>query len=163
MSDAGCLEIDISIESDDWLQVRELEPRITAAINAAAHHAAIALRKGAEVSVLLTDDATVKALNRNWRKQDKPTNVLSFPASAPAGLGTAPMLGDIAMAFETVAREALADGKTLDDHLVHLVVHGFLHLVGFDHLHDAQAEIMENHERMILASLGISDPYAENP
>ncbi len=163
MSGAAHLEIDITIESDNWLQVRDLEARIIAAVNAAALHAGLALRKGAEVSILLTDDAAVKTLNRNWRKQDKPTNVLSFPACAPAGLGTAPMLGDIAVAFETVAREALADGKALDDHLVHLAVHGFLHLLGFDHQGDAEAKIMENHERGILESLGISDPYADSP
>jgi probable rRNA maturation factor len=157
------LEIDIGIESDNWLKVHDLEARIVSAIHAAARHAGIALRKGAEVSILLTDDATVRTLNRSWRKQDKPTNVLSFPAATPAGLGKAPMLGDIAVAFETVAREAHADGKTLDDHLLHLVVHGFLHLLGFDHLDDAEAGIMEDYERKILGSLGISDPYADNP
>ncbi len=163
MRDAAHLEIDIGIESDNWLKIQDLEARIGAAIHAAAHHADIALRKGAEVSILLTDDATVTTLNRSWRQQDRPTNVLSFPATTPAGLGKAPMLGDIAVAFETVAREAHADGKTLDDHLLHLVVHGFLHLLGFDHLDDAEAAIMEDHERMILRSLGISDPYADNP
>ena len=163
MSGAAHLQIDIGIESDGWLQIHDLEARIMAAVNAAVSQVGMALRKGAEVSILLTDDAVVKTLNRNWRKQDKPTNVLSFPASAQAGLGQAPMLGDIAVAFETVASEAHADGKTLDDHLLHLVVHGFLHLLGFDHFDDAEAGIMEDHERMILGSLGISDPYADNP
>ncbi len=163
MSGALGFEIDVSVADARWSQVDDLEQRIEAAIDAAASRSGVALRKGAELSILLTDDAEVRALNRDWRKQDKPTNVLSFPAAPRSALATAPMLGDIALAFETVEREAHADGKALADHLVHLVVHGFLHLVGFDHLEDDEAEIMEDHERVILGSLGISDPYADSP
>jgi probable rRNA maturation factor len=119
----------------------------------------------AELAVMLTDDAGIRTLNNNWRGQDKPTNVLSFPAlQPPAGRepDDAPrMLGDIAIAYETVRREADDEQKPFDHHLSHLVVHGFLHLVGYDHEKDAQAEDMESLERDILARLGIPDPYAD--
>lgn len=161
MSQALRLEIDVSVESDHWSVISDPEALAIAAVMAAARHAGMALKPGAEVSVLLTDNAQVRELNRIWRQQDKPTNVLSFPATSVAGLEKAPMLGDIVVAGETVADEALAEGKTVSDHLSHLLVHGFLHLLGHDHLTDAQAEIMENLERKILASLSIADPYAD--
>ena len=113
------------------------------------------------MSLLLTGDAEVQALNARWRGQDKPTNVLSFPA-APAGrLAEAPALGDIALAFETLAREAEAAGVPLADHYRHLVTHGFLHLIGYDHETDEEAERMEALETRILARLGVADPYAD--
>ena len=107
-----------------------------------------------EVSVLLTDDAAVKALNAEWRGIDTATNVLSFPAAKGSGL-----LGDIAIAFETVQREAAAENKPFLHHLAHLAVHGFLHLLGYDHQTDSQADAMEGLEREILARLSIADPY----
>jgi probable rRNA maturation factor len=107
----------------------------------------------AELSLVLADDATVHALNARWRKQDKPTNVLSFPGGDPV------LLGDVVLAFETVRREAVEQGKTLGDHLSHLVVHGVLHLLGFDHRKRREAEAMETLERRVLAGLGIADPY----
>jgi probable rRNA maturation factor len=104
------------------------------------------------------DDARVQALNKLWRGLDKPTNVLSFPApDSPSG--PARMLGDIAISYQTAAREAAAEGKTLADHIAHLSVHGFLHLLGYDHESDEDAEEMEGLERVILARIGISDPY----
>lgn len=106
-----------------------------------------------EVSVVLTDDATIKTLNTQWRHRDEPTNVLSFPSP---GSG---MLGDIVIAYETTAREAAEEHKSLADHLSHLAVHGFLHLLGYDHESDADADVMEQLEREILARLGVSDPY----
>lgn len=112
---------------------------------------------GREISVLLCDDAEIRTLNRQWRGFDKPTNVLSFPA--PGEHEDMP-LGDIAVAFETCEREARADGKTLDDHVTHLVVHGVLHLLGYDHETETEAEEMEDTERRILGTLGIADPYA---
>jgi probable rRNA maturation factor len=115
---------------------------------------------GAEIGVQLTDDAQVRALNARWRGIDKPTNVLSFPAANPSQIAAAPMLGDIVMGFETVAREAADEGKTLADHAVHLTVHGLLHLLGFDHQTTPEAERMEAMETAILARLGIADPYA---
>ena len=119
----------------------------------------------AELAVMLTDDSGIRTLNRNWRGQDKPTNVLSFTAlQPPAGreFDDAPrMLGDIAIAYETTHREADDEQKPFDQHLSHLAVHGFLHLVGYDHEKDGEAEAMENLEREILAALGIPDPYAD--
>ena len=103
----------------------------------------------------------MRALNARWRGLDKPTNVLSFPAAAPERLGETPVLGDVVVAFETMAREADDEGKALADHFRHLVVHGFLHLLGFDHRSDAEAEAMEALERRILARLGVADPYGE--
>jgi len=119
----------------------------------------------AELAVMLTDDSGIRTLNKNWRGQDKPTNVLSFSALQPAA-GREPddaprMLGDIAIAYETTRREADDQQKPFDHHLSHLAIHGFLHLVGYDHEKDADAEAMENLERAILAALGIPDPYAD--
>jgi probable rRNA maturation factor len=120
---------------------------------------------GAELAVMLTDDAGIRTLNRNWRGVDKPTNVLSFPALQPTGApatNDAPrMLGDIAIAWETTRREADDEQKPFDHHLSHLAVHGFLHLVGYDHENDVDAEAMEDLEREILATLGVPDPYAD--
>jgi probable rRNA maturation factor len=152
---------DIAIESAGWAAVPDAEALVLAAIEASAAQAGIALRTGAEVSVLLTDDAQVRELNRLWRKKDKPTNVLSFPAAARDRIASAPMLGDIVIAFETVNAEAAEEDKPLPHHLTHLVVHGFLHLLGHDHDTDADAEAMEDLERRILALLAIPDPYAD--
>jgi probable rRNA maturation factor len=108
---------------------------------------------------MLADDARIRELNRRWRGQDKPTNVLSFPA--PEGPpDDARFLGDIVLAFETVEQEARAEGKPLEHHLAHLAVHGALHLLGYDHERDSDADAMEQRERLILARLGIPDPYA---
>jgi probable rRNA maturation factor len=119
----------------------------------------------AELAVMLTDDAGIRTLNSNWRGIDKPTNVLSFPALPPTGAGgpdDAPrMLGDIAIAYETTRREADDEQKPFDHHLSHLAVHGFLHLIGYDHETDNDAEAMETLEAEILAQLGIPDPYAD--
>jgi probable rRNA maturation factor len=115
---------------------------------------------GAEVSVLLADDAEISALNERWRGLARPTNVLSFPAAAPDRIAASPLLGDIAMAFETVEKEAVDEGKTFADHVAHLVVHSFLHLLGFDHQSAGEANRMEALEVSALARLGIADPYA---
>jgi probable rRNA maturation factor len=119
----------------------------------------------AELAVMLTDDAGIRTLNSNWRGIDKPTNVLSFPALQPTGAGgpdDAPrMLGDIAIAYETTRREADDEQKPFDHHLSHLAVHGFLHLIGYDHEKDDDAETMESLEAEILAQLGIPDPFAD--
>ena len=110
---------------------------------------------------MLTDDAGIRTLNHNWRGIDKPTNVLSFPAVALPGGGSQPRaLGDIAIAYETTRREAETENKPFENHLSHLAVHGFLHLIGYDHETDGDAETMEQLERDILARLGIPDPYA---
>ena len=119
----------------------------------------------AELAVMLTDDAGIRTLNLNWRGIDKPTNVLSFPALQPTGPGApedAPrMLGDIAIAYQTARSEADDEQKPFDHHLSHLAVHGFLHLIGYDHEKDDDAEAMESLETEILAQLGIPDPYLD--
>jgi probable rRNA maturation factor len=119
-----------------------------------------ALAGPAEVSVLLTDDAHQQVLNRDWRKLDKPTNVLSFPQLEPfSPLGG--LVGDISLAHETLVREAADLGKSFADHFTHLVIHGFLHLLGYDHVDEAGALQMETLETQILAELGIADPYGD--
>ncbi|MBL4646892.1 MAG: rRNA maturation RNase YbeY [Hyphomicrobiales bacterium] len=123
-----------------------------------------ALSQPVQASVLLANDSRVQTLNRDYRNQDKPTNVLSFESGeTEADPETGRLyLGDIAISFETVQREADEAGKTLLDHLSHMVVHGTLHLCGFDHLNDDEAEEMETLETAILETLGISNPYAES-
>ena len=114
---------------------------------------------GGEVSIVLTDNSAIRSLNRDWRGIDKPTNVLSFPASGPdIGEGTR-LLGDIVIAFETLERECADENRDFLHHLAHLAVHGFLHLNGYDHQTDAQAEAMEGLERKIMARLNMPDPY----
>jgi probable rRNA maturation factor len=112
-----------------------------------------------DVVVLLTDDAAVHDLNLRFRDRDQPTNVLSFPAADMTIPGHAPHLGDLMLAHGVCAAEAAAQGKTLADHLTHLTVHGVLHLLGRDHVDEAEAEAMEAEERTLLASLGVADPY----
>lgn len=114
-----------------------------------------------EISLVFTDDESIRQINAEWRQKDKPTNVLSFPAyPLEPGGKPGPMLGDIVIARETVAREAVDLDKDFDDHLTHLMVHGFLHLFGYDHIEKDEAEEMEGLETRILAALGLSDPYA---
>ena len=158
---------EVLVVADAW----QSEPGAEAVV-----HRAIAAAAGmvdadtdeAELAVMLTDDAGIRTLNSNWRGIDKPTNVLSFPALQPTGAGgpdDAPrMLGDIAIAYETTRREADDEQKPFDHHLSHLAVHGFLHLIGYDHEKDDDAEAMEALETEILAQLGIPNPYADrNP
>jgi probable rRNA maturation factor len=146
--------IDVIVESALWDALPQAEQTIRDAVAQAL--AALNGRTDAALAVLLTDDAAVRRLNATWRGLDKPTNVLSFPAAeAP----DSPHLGDIAIAFETTAREARDEGKPLAHHVIHLAVHGFLHLVGYDHQSDAEAETMEQLERDILARLNVPDPY----
>lgn len=155
---------EVLVVADSW----QNEPDAEAVIQRAVAKAAEAVEADvaeAELAVMLTDDAGIRTLNSNWRGIDKPTNVLSFPALQSEGArkpGDAPrMLGDIAIAYETTKREAEAEGKPFDHHLSHLAVHGFLHLVGYDHENDADAEAMESLETEILQRLGVPDPYAD--
>jgi probable rRNA maturation factor len=153
---------EVLVTADCWQDAPDAEAVILRAVAAAAE-TADADTGAAELAVMLTDDAGIRTLNKNWRGIDKPTNVLSFPAlqpTAPPGDDDPPrMLGDIAIAYETLRREADAEAKPFDHHLSHLVVHGFLHLIGYDHETDAEAEAMEVLERDVLAQLGIPDPY----
>ena len=145
--------IEVDVEAQAWSEaLPDVEPLVMRAAIAALGAAA------GTVAILLTDDDTVRDLNARFRGKDRPTNVLSFPA-APMPGAELPPLGDIVLAFETCASEAATQGKTLVDHLTHLVVHGVLHLLGRDHQDDAEAEAMEAEERSILAGLGIADPY----
>lgn len=154
---------EILVVADCWRAEADAEAVIHRAIAAAA--GMVDEDTGdAELAIMLTDDAGIRTLNANWRGLDKPTNVLSFPALQPTGpcMPDDPprMLGDIAIAYETLRREADDERKTFDHHLSHLAVHGFLHLIGYDHETDGEAEEMESLERQILARLGIPDPYA---
>lgn len=155
---------EVLIAADCWQDQTEAEAIIQRAIATAAE-AVDEDVAGAELAVMLTDDAGIRTLNNNWRGIGKPTNVLSFPALPPtnpqADDGVPRMLGDIAIAYETTRREADEEQKPFGDHLGHLAVHGFLHLVGYDHENDEDAEEMESLEQQILARLGIPDPYAE--
>jgi probable rRNA maturation factor len=155
---------EVLVVADCWQTEPDAEAVIHRAISAAAEIADADVGE-AELAVMLTDDSGIRTLNSNWRGIDKPTNVLSFPALQPTGAGAsddAPrMLGDIAIAFETTRKEADDEQKPFDHHLSHLAVHGFLHLIGYDHEKDDDAEAMESLEREILAQLGIPDPYAE--
>lgn len=162
MADAVALPaIDILIEAGDWHGEPEMAALCRGAIAAALRAAPLRLASGSELSILLTDDRGITALNRSWRGIDKPTNVLSFPALEVTAEQTAgPVLGDIALAHETIAHEASLEEVPFDDHFRHLLIHGFLHLFGYDHEHDHEAEVMEELERRALAELGIEDPYA---
>jgi probable rRNA maturation factor len=156
-------QTEVLVVAECWSAQPDAEAIVHRAIEAAAS-VVDADTGDAELAVMLTDDAGIRTLNRNWRSIDKPTNVLSFPALQPTGVPSsddAPrMLGDIAIAYETTRSEADDEQKPFDHHLSHLAVHGFLHLVGYDHESEAEAEAMENLERDILGALGIPDPYA---
>lgn len=159
--DNSLITIDVLVETDGWADEPALRDLSTRAIAAAWQQLDDGEQPESELSLVFTDDAAIRELNNDWRDKDKPTNVLSFPAFAlTPGQKPGPMLGDIVIARETVAREALDEQKPFDDHLTHLVVHGFLHLLGYDHLTEAEAEEMEALERKILARLAIPDPYA---
>jgi probable rRNA maturation factor len=155
---------EVLVVAECWQSEPEAEAVIQRAIATAAEIADAEIGE-AELAVMLTDDTGIRTLNQNWRGIDKPTNVLSFPALAPtgpAGPDDAPrMLGDIAIAYETTRTEADDEQKPFAHHLSHLAVHGFLHLIGYDHEKDDDAEAMESLESEILAQLGIPDPYAD--
>jgi probable rRNA maturation factor len=160
------LDIQINVEDEGWPE----EPVLLALTEKTLAVAAAFLSKeegqpfpqaAPELSLVFTGDEAIREINAEWRGQDKPTNVLSFPAFPlqPGGM-PGPMLGDIVVARETVEREAVDLEKSFDDHLTHLLVHGFLHLFGYDHMEKGDAETMEALETRILAELGLSDPYA---
>jgi probable rRNA maturation factor len=152
------LKIDVLVDSDHWQEpgkARSLVRRSVA--QAATQAAAAASTTGTELAIVLTDDSAIRQLNRLWRGIDAATNVLSFPSKQTADEPA--HLGDIVLAYETIAREASAEDKPFAHHLAHLVVHGFLHLIGYDHEKDADAETMEQTERKILRRLNIPDPH----
>ena len=152
--------IDVAIEAEDWASLEAPSQLAEATILAAIGESGVALAANAEISVVFCDDRFIRDLNRKWRGIDKPANVLSFPAGGDAA--SEPLLGDIVIAFETASQEASEAGKPLRDHVAHLLVHGFLHLIGHDHIGAAEAATMEALERTILGRLGIADPFRES-
>jgi probable rRNA maturation factor len=176
----GNLDISFSLEAGDWeTAVADVEQLVETAARAAfeaAERPEILDDAPAEMSLVLADDALVQTLNRDYRDKDKPTNVLSFALLDGSDdsdddtddvlareEGMPILIGDVILAFETVQREALEQGKSFGDHLTHLVIHGVLHLLGYDHQSDPDADRMERLETSILARMGIADPYSANP
>lgn len=152
--------IDIALASNHWDGVDDLDPLTRRCIAASVVESGVRLAPGCEISVMFCADADIRELNAQWRGKDSATNVLSFPTPGP--VEAKPLLGDIVVAYETVAREALEQHKTLHAHIAHMIMHGFLHLIGYDHESTAEAEEMESLERRIASSLGLRDPYAQN-
>ena len=152
------MTVSIEVEDESWLALAGLDALAQKAVEAALAGASV--KEPGEVALLFTDDSAIAEINAEWRGKDKPTNVLSFPApDMPVPEGEAQHLGDIVLAHGVIAREAAEQGKTLHDHTAHLIVHGVLHLLGYDHETDAEAEEMERLEAAILNGLGIADPY----
>jgi probable rRNA maturation factor len=150
-------QIEIAVESTLWASLDATDEIADLAIGETLRQFGDGLPDDPEVSLVFCDDDFIADLNERWRGQAKPTNVLSFPSHHP----TMAVLGDIVVAYETAAREAADEGKTLRAHVTHLLVHGTLHLLGRDHIEESEAEDMENMERAVLAALGIADPYAD--
>ncbi|MFN3312826.1 MAG: rRNA maturation RNase YbeY [Hyphomonas sp.] len=146
------IAFDLLVEDDRWTGLGDLEALCRKALDAAAGQTA---SDTGRIAILLADDAALQALNREFRGKDKPTDVLSFP-SLPMDR---PFLGDIAITYDISAADAAEQGKTIRDHLCHLIIHGYLHLLGYDHEADTEADEMEALETMALASLGIANPY----
>jgi probable rRNA maturation factor len=150
------MKIIADIEDERWTELADIFPQL--------EHAAKLIGDGADydVQVLLTSDDNMQVINRDWRAIDKPTNVLSFPSALSHTLpqGVARPLGDIVLAYDTLLREAHENRKPVRDHVTHLFVHGLLHLLGYNHETEAEADVMETKERDVLAQLGLPDPYA---
>lgn len=158
--------IALSVDCEAWEgALEDLDAVCLAAAEAALNGADVELPKLYELSLVLTDDAEIRVLNRMWRGQDKPTNVLSFPGDMDVLTDDAPLLlGDVVVAYETAVREVETDhaAASLSDHLSHLIVHGVLHLLGYDHERDDEAEAMEQLEIELLAGLGVPNPYTDH-
>jgi probable rRNA maturation factor len=156
------IQIEVIVRSARWRK----RPTARAIVRKAVREAAKAVSTPrAELAIVLSDDSAIRALNRDWRGKNTPTNVLSFPAAprgGPVGKrgAASPYIGDIVIAYQTTAREAAAEGKPFNHHVAHLAVHGFLHLLGYDHEIDRDADEMERLERKILKRMAVPDPYA---
>lgn len=155
---AAAPAVEIDVQSPLWEAQPEAERTVRAAIAAAATHST----SGGEVSILLTDDSAVRVLNKEWRGIDKSTNVLSFPAPENLAKGAAGILGDIVIAYETLVRECADEDRDFLHHLAHLTIHGYLHLVGYDHQNDAQATEMETLESRIMTRMDLPDPWLDS-
>jgi probable rRNA maturation factor len=154
------LSLEVVRDRGDWSQFEPVDELIAAAAAALARHQRFRKEKPAEACVALSDDLMVRELNARYRGKDSATNVLSFPSHKRTLPGCVRQLGDVVIAQETVAREAATFAIAPAHHLQHLVVHGLLHLLGFDHEQDADADNMERLEAEILAALGLANPYA---
>jgi probable rRNA maturation factor len=154
------LSLTVLTEAGDWGAFAAAEQAIDQVATALARHPRTRAVRGAEATIVLADDALVQQLNRTYRGKDKPTNVLSFPFQAPPGIETPRVLGDVILAAETVRREADERRALPIHHLQHLVLHGLLHLIGFDHETELEAEDMERLETEILTGIGVADPHA---
>ena len=172
----GALEIDVTVSCAAWIEavpgVEDVCRDAARAACAANGATAVAAPAGAEASLVLADDQFVRALNRDYRNLDEATNVLAFANADAAGgnaggnggdgaAGAPRILGDVVVAYETAAAEATAKAKSLADHLCHLVVHGMLHLLGYDHQTAAEADRMESLEVQVLSRLGVASPYED--
>ena len=154
------VQIEISVEYAGWRELQSPEALVAESLKAALEESGALLLEGAEVSLLFCDDTRIRELNRDFRGHDKATNVLSFPTPDP--LETALFIGDIAVAYQTISREAQEQGRSLDQHSRHMIVHGFLHLLGYDHEDEDEAEAMEALEVRVLSRLGVDSPYRED-
>lgn len=150
----------MNVAAPAWRRVGDLENLTKECVCQSLAVSGAVLAPECEISVTFCNDAAIQQLNAEWRGKDQPTNVLSFPT--PGAIGRKPLLGDVIVAFETVAKEAEQQGKLLRAHTAHMIAHGFLHLIGYDHETAAEAERMEALERKIAMALGFPDPYAED-
>ena len=157
--DNGVLSIDLRVADPRWDALGDVDALAAHVLGYAANQT----KSAGEVSILMTDNAKMHALNKKWRGFDKPTDVLSFPADGPEIPGEPVHLGDIAMGYETAFGDAQAMGRPFEGHVSHLLIHGFLHLLGYDHIESEDAKVMEPLEATILAGLGWPDPYATGP
>ena len=155
----GDLTADLRIEDPRWEALGDLDAFAAHVLSRASAR----MKEGGEVAILFTDDAEMRALNKQWRGFDKPTDVLSFPSEGPEIPGEAAHLGDIAIGYETALEDAESMSRPFEGHVSHLLIHGFLHLLGYDHIEAEDAKVMEPLEVRILAGLGWPDPYATGP
>ncbi len=154
-------EVDVIVEDLRWSQAFNVDALVETVLDGAMAVVQSELDPAAEVSFLFCDDTRIAALNEEWRGKAAPTNVLSFPAQGPGGRSSQ-LLGDVVLAFDTISREAADEGKSMQDHTVHMIVHGFLHLLGYDHVEADEAENMEATESRILLALGLADPWSDD-
>lgn len=153
------LAIDLRVADPRWQALGDVDAFAARVLGRAAAH----MKTTGEIAILMTDDAEMHVLNRQWRGKDKPTDVLSFPSDGPEIPGQPQYLGDIALGYETSLRDAEAMRRPFEAHASHLLIHGFLHLLGYDHIEPEDAKVMEPLEADILAGLGWPDPYATGP
>lgn len=156
---SNALSIDLRVADPRWEALGDPGALAAHVLGLAAAHT----KRAGEVAILMTDNAEMHVLNKQWRGQDKPTDVLSFPSDGPEIPEQLQHLGDIALGYETALDDATTMGRSFEAHVSHLLIHGFLHLLGYDHVEPEDAKVMEPLETDILAGLGWPDPYATGP